>query len=175
MDIAIIDVVFIGVLIVFTLQCGAQGFVSELMSIAALIFGLIAAIFFFRKGGVVVRERFMLETDVLPEIVAFVMLFLLVFAIIKLLEMIFRKIIQGIQLSAMDRFLGVLFGLAEGVIVICLLLFLINIQPFFDPALLLKSSLFAELLLPFLVGSKWEELLDSVSRMRPPGGIFFHV
>ena len=170
MDIAIIDIVFIGIIIVFTLQCGSKGFVSEVMSAAALIFGLFAAIFFFRRGADVIRERFMGETKILPEIAAFVLVFLLVFAVIKLLEMIFKKIIQGIQLSAADRFLGIMFGLAEGIVVICLLLFLINVQPFFDSAALLQGSFFAKLLLPFLTGNKLENLLDSVALLDLPWG-----
>ena len=162
MNIAVLDMVFIGIIIVFTLHCGSKGFVSELMSAASLIFGLFAAIFFFRRGSTIVRDQFMPEGEVVPEIVAFILIFLIVFAIIKLIEMIFKKIIQGIQLSAVDRFLGVIFGFAEGIIVICLLLFLISIQPFFDSALLLKDSFFAELLLPFLTGDKLEDVLDSV-------------
>jgi len=162
MDIAVIDIVFIGIIIIFTLQCGSKGLVSELMSVAAVIFGVFAAIFFFRRGSIVVREQFMPERNLLPEIIAFVLIFLLIFAVLKLLEMIFKKIIMAIRLSALDRFLGVIFGLAEGIIVICLLLFIINIQPFFDATSILQESFFAELLLPFITGNRLEELAESV-------------
>jgi len=162
MNIAILDVVFIGIIIVFTLQCGSQGFVSKLMSMAALIFGLVAAIFFFRWGGDIIREQFMPEVKILPEVIAFAMLFLIVFAVFRIVEVVLKTFVEKIKLSSVDRFLGVIFGLAEGAIVVCLLLFLISIQPFFDSDSLLKGSFFAELLLPFLTGNKLEEMLDSI-------------
>ena len=163
MNIAILDIVFIGVIIVFTLHCGSKGFVSELMSTAAVVIGLFAAIFFFRRGSTIVRDQFMPEGEIVPEIIAFILVFLIIFAIIKLIEMIFKKIIKGIQLSAVDRFLGIIFGFAEGIVVICLLLFLINIQPFLDLSSLLQESIFAEHLLPFLTGNKLEDLLDTTA------------
>jgi len=161
MNIAIIDIVFLGIIAIFSLRCAIRGFVSELLSMAALIFGLLSAIFFFRKLAPIVRERFMPGIRALPEILSFVALFLAVFATIKLIELLLKEIIEGIQLNGPDHFLGFIFGFAEGVLVVCLLLFLITIQPLVHSGLILQGSFFADLLLPFIMGNR-KKALDSV-------------
>ena len=160
MEIAIIDIVFLGLIAVFALRCAVRGFVSELLSMAAVTLGLLSAIFFFRKAAVIIREK-LIPVRTLPEIIAFVALFLIVFGAIKLLEKMLKEIIEGIKLDGSDRFLGFLFGLAEGILVVCLLLFLLTIQPFVDSKPILNGSFFAELLIPLIMGKK-KEILDSV-------------
>ena len=175
MDIAIIDIVFFAIVAILTLRCAVRGFVSELMSMAAMILGLFTSIFFFRSGATIIRGRFLPGMMIIPEIIAFVLLFLIVFAAAKLIEMLLKSIIEAIQFGGADRFLGILFGFAEGIVIVCLLLFLINIQPFFDPASLLRGSIFAELLLPFIMGTK-RELLESIALLGDlPGGRSAHV
>jgi membrane protein required for colicin V production len=154
MDIAVIDVVFLGIIAIFAIRCAIRGLVSELMSMAALVFGILSAIFFFRKAAEIVRGRFMPDIKTLPEIISFIAIFIIVFVVIKFLESILKEIIAGIHLSGPDRFLGFILGLAEGVIIVCLLLFLINIQFFVDSSLILEKSFFADLLMPFIIGEK---------------------
>jgi membrane protein required for colicin V production len=161
MGIAIVDIVFLVIIAIFTLRCAIRGAVSEVLSMAALIFGLLSAIFFYKKAAFIVRERFMPNIKVLPEIISFVLLFLIVFGIIKILESILKGIVEGIRLKGPDHFLGVILGFAEGLVIVCLLLFIIHIQPFVQPAYILDGSFFAELLLPFIIGDK-ENITDSV-------------
>nr|AGS52309.1 putative Colicin V production protein, cvpA-like (dedE protein) (Pur regulon 18 kDa protein) [uncultured bacterium contig00061] len=144
MGVAVIDFVLIGIIIIFTLRCAVRGFVSELLSVAALVFGLLLAIFFFRAGAVIVRRLFMPDVRVFPEIISFIAIFLIVYIVVKILELILKSIIDGIRLGGLDRLLGFAFGLAEGIIVVCLLLFLINIQPFVDPEFILGESFLQE-------------------------------
>jgi membrane protein required for colicin V production len=164
MSVAVIDIVFLGLIIIFSLRCAVRGFVSEVLSMAALVFGLLTAIFFFRTGGQIVRNRFMPEMEIVPEIIAFVSLFMIVFIIIKILELMLKGIIDGIRLGGVDRFLGFFFGVAEGIIVVCLFLFLLSIQPFVDSELILGKSFAAKMLLPFIAGRK--------DRLEFPGEIF---
>jgi len=48
---SIIDIVFVGLIGLFMIRCYLKGFVSELLSMAALVLGLLAAIFFYKNGG----------------------------------------------------------------------------------------------------------------------------
>jgi membrane protein required for colicin V production len=141
------------------------------MSVAALILGLLSAIFFFRKAGEIVRDRFLPYPNALPEIVSFVALFLVVFVTIKIVEALLKEIITGVHLTGPDRFLGFLLGLAEGLIVVCLLLFIINIQPFVHPGVLVRDSFFAEILLPFIIGNRREQLESVVLIIKMSGEI----
>ena len=167
-NIAIIDIVFLGIIGISALRCGVRGFISEVLSIAAVIIGILSAIFFFRNGAVFVRDQFMPEVKVVPEIIAFLMIFVIAFAIVKIVEITLKNIIEGIRLGGLDRLLGFIFGFAEGLVIVCLLLFLLSIQPFFDSRVILEKSLFAEILLPFIMGTK-EELTEALVRLTVPG------
>ncbi|MDR2922925.1 MAG: CvpA family protein [Treponema sp.] len=163
MGLAVIDIIFLVIIGIFALRCGLRGIVSELMSMAALVLGLLAAIFFFRKTAELIRGKFIPDVKALPEIISFVAIFIAVFAIMKILETILKEIIIGIKLGGPDRFLGFFLGIAEGLVVVCLLLFLISVQPFVEPAVLLEGSLFADILMPFIIGTR-KELMESVAR-----------
>ena len=153
MNFAVMDIVFAALIVIFTLRCALKGFISELMSMASLVLGLLAALYFYKNGGEFVRMKFMPGMKILPEVIAFIALFLIVFLAIKLLELMLKEIIEGIRLGGADRFLGILFGMVEGVIVVSLILFLLSVQPLFDPAPLLGKSFFATILLPFITGT----------------------
>ncbi|MCL1836209.1 MAG: CvpA family protein [Treponema sp.] len=161
MDVAIIDIVFIIIIAGFALRCAAKGFVSALMSIAALICALLAAIFFFRNGALIIRKYLLSDIKVLPEIISFILLFLVIFTVVKLFEIFLRNSVQIIKLGAADRFLGLIFGIAQGTVFVCLLLFIFNIQPFFNVEPFLRESFFAKMLMPFISGDK-KEVLDTV-------------
>jgi len=174
MGLAVIDFVFLVIIAIFALRCALRGIVSELMSMAALVLGLLTAIFTFRKTAELIRGRFVPDVKALPEIISFVAVFLAVFAVIKIFETILKDIIDRIQLGGPDRFLGFFLGIAEGLVIVCLLLFLILVQPFVDSTLILEGSLLAKLLMPFIIGTK-KELFDSVARFNGTVGGFAYV
>jgi membrane protein required for colicin V production len=68
-----------------------------------------------------------------------------------------KSIIEGIQLGGLDRLLGFVFGTVEGLVIVCLLLFLISIQPFIQPDTILGKSFFAKMLLPLIMGNREEQ------------------
>jgi membrane protein required for colicin V production len=171
MGLAVIDIVFLILIAIFALRCALRGIVGELMSMAALVLGLLSAIFFFRKTAELIRGKFIPDVKALPEIVAFIGVFIIVFASIKILETILKDIIERIQLGGPDRFLGFFLGIAEGLVIVCLLLFLILVQPFVDPALILEGSFLADLLMPFIIGTR-KELMESVVRFNEVAGGF---
>jgi membrane protein required for colicin V production len=154
LEISVIDVIFILLLILFVVRCYLKGFVSELFSMAAVVLGLLASLFFYKNGGEYLRSRFWPELKLIPEVIAFISLFLIVFIVIKLLEIMLKGIINGVKLTGADRFLGIFFGMAEGIVVISLVVFVLRIQPLFDPSSILSESVFARLLLPLITGQE---------------------
>jgi membrane protein required for colicin V production len=153
--IAVIDIVFAVLALILTVRCALRGFIGELMSMASVALGLLTALLLYKNGGVFIRERFMPKVNTIPEILAFIVLFLIVFVLIKILARILKDIIEGIKLGGADRFLGILFGLLEGLIVISLILVVLTIQPLFDPAPILNKSIFADILLPIITGVEY--------------------
>jgi membrane protein required for colicin V production len=152
--IAVIDIIFAALIVLFTIRCYLRGFIRELLSMAGVVLGLLASFLLYKNGAAFIRVRFMpdLKIIIISEILAFIAIFLVVFIAMKILERLFRDIIQGIQLGGVDRVLGIFFGLAEGIIVVCLFLFVMGIQPLFNAEQVFGESLFARVLLPFITG-----------------------
>jgi membrane protein required for colicin V production len=147
---AVIDIIFLALIAILIIRCGLRGLVKELMSMASVALGLLAAVSFYRQGAAFVRTKILSDVDVLPELIAFVALLAIVFFAIKILEHILQDIILRIHLGGLDRALGLVFGLLEGLILARLILFVLNIQPLFDAEPLLEHSIIVKLLDPLM-------------------------
>jgi len=150
MGFSTIDIIFVSVILILVVRCTLRGFVEEFMSVAAITLGLIVAFLLYPQGAVYVKTK--LNIQVLPEALAFGVLFLGVFILVKIFEHILRDIVQRVQLGSLDRFLGILWGSVEGLLVVAMAIFVLSVQPLFDASSLLDKSLFAHYLLP-LIGS----------------------
>jgi membrane protein required for colicin V production len=147
-----LDIIFVALITLFTVRCYVKGFASEFLSMAAIVLATLAAVFFYKNAGNFLRNRFWQDLKTVPEVAGFVGLFLIVFLIVKMIEMMVKGIIDKIEVNRGDRFLGVIFGLIEGIAIVSLILFLLNIQPVFDSSKLLSESFFARLMLPLIIG-----------------------
>jgi membrane protein required for colicin V production len=161
MNLAIIDIVFIALIFILVIRCALHGFIAEIMSMAAVVLGLLAAFLFYKPGAAFVRTKILADMAVVPELIAFIALLAIVFFAIKILEHIIQDIISRINLGGLNHALGLVFGVLEGLLLVSLLLFVINIQPLFNPASLLEHSFFAKLLDP-LVGQLGLPALEGV-------------
>lgn len=144
-----LDMVFIVLAGLLVLRGFLKGFTGEFFSIASLALALIASVLLFRSGAAFIRSNY-LQMEFFPEILAFLIIFGAVFIAGKILEKLVKDIITRLNLDFLDKFLGIIIGLAEGFAVIALLLFLLKIQPLFDPQPFMGQSFFARLLLPYL-------------------------
>jgi membrane protein required for colicin V production len=143
-----IDIIFIALLLIVAIRCALRGFIEEVMSMASVVGGIFSAVFFYKRGGAFLREQYLGNFGAVPEILAFGILFFIPFAGIRIVEHIIKDIITRVNWGGIDRLLGVLFGIIEGIVLIALVLFVIDIQPLFDKNLLLEKSFFARFLLP---------------------------
>jgi membrane protein required for colicin V production len=148
MTFTVLDFIFAGLLAVIIIRCAVRGLVEEIMSMAALLLGVVGAFFLYPSGAAFIRTK--LDLRFIPEILAFVGIFVIIFILVKVVEYMLRDIITRINLGWLDRLLGFVFGVAEGFIVISLLIFIIYIQPVFKAGELLQSSFFARLLIPLI-------------------------
>jgi membrane protein required for colicin V production len=145
---AIIDIVFLVLTVIFIIRCGLRGLIKEVMSMAAVALGLFAAVSFYRPGAAFVRTKILADVAALPELIAFVSILAIVFFAIKILEHIIHDIIARINVGGLDHALGLAFGVLEGLIVVRLIIFALDIQPLFDAESLLEHSIFARVLDP---------------------------
>jgi len=147
---SIMDIIFLALTGLLMIRCFFKGFLAEIFSMAAVILGLLAALFLHKNGGIFLKERFWPELDLIPKIVAFAAIFLIVYLIVKVVQLILADIIHKIKLAGADRFLGLILGFMEGMIVICFTVFILHIQPLFDAGELLSDSFFGRFLLPLI-------------------------
>jgi membrane protein required for colicin V production len=150
-NVAFIDLVF-GLLIVLLLIRGhIKGLVAEVLSWASLVLGILASVFLYKNGAELIRTKMLRTVKYLPEIMAFLLIFLIVFLIIKMFEKVLRDVINGVRLGGVDKLLGTIFGFIEGLALVSLILFILSIQPLFEPSAVLQGSIFAEILLPLII------------------------
>lgn len=141
-----IDVVFISLGLILIVRCALRGFIEEFMSMAAIILGLFTGTLLYKNGAIYIREQF--SITVLTELIAFVVLFLIAFVLVKILEYILRDIVDRINLGTVDHLFGVFLGFVEAMIVIMIILFVLQVQPLFNPVGVLENSIFAKYLIP---------------------------
>ncbi|MDR1148098.1 MAG: CvpA family protein [Spirochaetaceae bacterium] len=146
MSYALIDIVLMLLLLIITIRAALHGFVEEVFGVAWLILGLIFAVKFYVKGAAFIRTKILQDVKILPEVLAFIALFLIVFVIVKAVTFMLKDIIEKIRLGGLDHFLGALFGILEGLAAAALVIFIINVQPLFDKDAVLKGSIFNQVL-----------------------------
>ncbi|MDR1443837.1 MAG: CvpA family protein [Treponema sp.] len=160
----VIDYICTALIMLLVIRCTLRGFISEFMTLASLVLGTLGSLFLYRSCAVFLRDhglktftenipgfiRNLLPGLVqnIPEILAFILIFVAVFFTVKLVGYLLKDIIQRISLGGADRFLGFLFGLIEGIVIVSLLLLGLRTQPVFDASPILEGSFFAGLLFP---------------------------
>lgn len=154
-----LDWILLALLALAAIRGYARGIVQELFSVAAPVAGLAAALFLYKWGAELLSTRFGLT--VLPEVVAFAALFLIAFLLVKILAKVLREGLEAAELDKLDKVLGFVLGLAEGLVIIAVVLIIIQVQPIFDASALLADSIFAKTILP-IVGPSVSKALESV-------------
>jgi membrane protein required for colicin V production len=77
-------------------------------------------------------------------------IFVIVYLLVKLLEGILHRVLDKIHLEKLDRVLGFFLGLAEGGLAVVLLVYLMHVQPIFDLQALLDNSTIARFVLEII-------------------------
>lgn len=148
MTFEVIDIVFALLIVIAAIRGAFRGFVMEVGSMAALILSFACAIIFYKPVALILERQF--GHSLWNPLISFLILFLLVYLLVKLVQRMLQNVIERLNLDRLDSALGFFLGIAEGLLVVGVALFVINWQPFFDPKGLLGSSFFARMLFPVL-------------------------
>jgi membrane protein required for colicin V production len=144
------DLLFLLIAVFFVIKGFIRGFISEFMSMAALILGLIAALMFQNQVAALLKD--MVKSDTFRPLVAFFILFIGTYIVIKLLEMLLHNAIEAIKMNSLDRLLGILWGLLETSVIILIVVFLIYRFKFKAGMSFLDESVVAKYARDFLDG-----------------------
>jgi membrane protein required for colicin V production len=151
-----LDWIFIVILVLLGVRCMVRGFVTELLSVAALLGGLLAALLLYKSAGaLLVLWGVAAKGAAITDILGFIAVFALAFIIVKLIERLLKEGIEAAELGGIDRALGLLLGLAEGLVLVSLVLIVMSLlEPAFKStpgyAKLLEGSAFARFILPII-------------------------
>lgn len=147
-DVNPLDIVLIVIIAAAAIRCAFKGFIAEFMSFAAIILGVVAAVFFSKAGAILIDTYVGFSNW--NQIVAFLVIFILVYLLMKLLEGILYRILDKIHLERLDRVLGLFLGLVEGGLAVMLVVYIMRVQPIFDLQPLLDGSVLARFILEII-------------------------
>ena len=142
------DLLFLLIAVFFVIKGFFRGFISEFMSMAALIVGLLAALVFQNQVAALLKE--MIKNDTLRPLAAFFLIFLGTYIIIKLLELMLHNAIEAIKMNSLDRLLGFVWGLLETSVIILIVVYLIYSLKFKAGMSFLEESTVAQYAREFL-------------------------
>jgi membrane protein required for colicin V production len=142
------DIFLVLLVVVVIVKVTLTGFVTEFFSRAAVIVGALGAVLFYKRLSPVIVHLY--AAAVFPDVIAFLLIFLIGYLAVKLVQQLAGSVIQGDSLNNLDHALGFFLGIVEGVLFVAVLLFAIRTQTFFDVSFLTRDSLFARFFDSFL-------------------------
>lgn len=138
MSFSVLDYIFFIIILVFAIAALIKGFIDEVFGKASWILGILGGVLFYADLAVYFESK--IASAALRNVLAFMLIFIIVFLVLKIIGAVIKKIFELNILKSLDRALGLFFGLVEGCAIVGFIIFLISIQPFFDPMPLLNES-----------------------------------
>ena len=151
-----VDMVIIGVVLVSALISLIRGFVREAFSLAVWIIAFWVSWTFFRDLSLSL-DRYIATPSVRLG-VAFLALMILSLAIGGLINYLVIRLIVSTGLSGSDRFIGMIFGAARGILLVAVLVLLAGLTPLVEDPWWQQS-----LLIPY-----FQELAIWLKALLPP-------
>lgn len=105
-----------------------RGLVAEVLALA--VWGAAFWVAWWLGPRVATAFRGTIDEPSIRIIVGYALCFVAILILGALLKFVLAKLVQGTGLSGSDRLLGMLFGLARGVLLVTLLVFLLEFTPF---------------------------------------------
>jgi membrane protein required for colicin V production len=148
-----LDWIFVVLIFLLGARCMARGFIAELLSVASVVLGLLAALLLYKGAAALLRDKLGVKT--LPEVLAFAAIFLIVFIIVRIIDRLVSEGIEASQLGGLDRVLGLVLGLVEGILVTAIVLVALSLlRPVLKSAVdlskLIDGSAFGRVILPIV-------------------------
>jgi membrane protein required for colicin V production len=112
-DIAVIVILLLSALLAF-----ARGLVREVLSVGAWVGAAFATLYLFPHVLPIVQQ--VVAKDLIAKAVAGIGIFLVALILLSIISHQLSKGVRGSALSAVDRSLGFVFGIARGAVIVCL-------------------------------------------------------
>ena len=150
MTFSVIDIVFLVVIVLFTIIGVVKGFIDNLFGKLSWILAMLGSFFFYDRVATYLLSG--ISNKIIANILAFLILFVVIFIVVKLLQVVLGKVFSGKILGSLDKALGFFFGLVEGLAIVTLVMFLLSNQPFFSIEGFTSDSFFFNIFTKYLFG-----------------------
>lgn len=151
MTLTFLDMLFSVVILAIAILAMINGFIKEIFGKLAVILALVAAFSFCSLLEPYVEGFF--KIPILSIIIAFLLIFVATFLLVKIIQMLVGAVFSGEIMRSLDRVLGFMFGLAEGLFIVSIFLIIVASQPWFNVRDVIEKSLYWQILSPILTPS----------------------
>jgi len=136
-----VDYILLGVIVISALLSLWRGFVTEAISLLSWIVGLWVAVVFFQDLAHLMKDW--IDTPSIRDVSAFAILFVGTVLVGGLVNYLAGQLVAKTGLTATDRVLGMLFGIARGIVIVAVLVLLAGLtalpqDPWWQEAMLLE-------------------------------------
>jgi len=107
-----------------------KGFIIELATLIGIALGILAAYYFADDLQNLLKDYFTFG-DTATRIVSYIIVFIIVWLLVYILGKIAEKTFDLVALGWLNKLLGAIIGIAKGIVLVCVILFLIEK---FDPS-----------------------------------------
>ena len=114
----VVDIAILAVLLLSALAAFSRGFVREVLAVASWIAAIFAVVYLLVPLRPFLRQY--ISYNLAADIITGAVIFVVALAICATLSSYLSRNIRSGALGAIDRSLGLLFGLARGVVLVCL-------------------------------------------------------
>ncbi len=121
-----IDLIIVVLLILGAVRGFTDGFIKELASLVALILGIWGAIKFSSFTAEKLYEYFDM-TGRFVGIIAFMVTFVVIVILIHFIGLIVDKFVEAIELSFLNRLVGIVFGLFKTALILSVIFVILNV------------------------------------------------
>ena len=114
----VVDIAILAVLLLSALAAFSRGFVREVLAVASWVAAIFAVIYLLAPLRPFLRQY--ISYNLVADVITGAVIFVVTLAVCATLSSFLSRNIRSGALGAIDRSLGLLFGLARGAILVCL-------------------------------------------------------
>lgn len=143
MTFTVVDWVFSLIILLFAVGGVIKGFIDNVFGKIAFVAGILLGYLFYKDiANGLLKD---IKVPLAANVIAFLLIFVVVFLVIKIVQMIVARVFQWSILKSLDRTLGFIFGLVEGAVIVCLIIFLLTAQPFININPIFEDSFYVNI------------------------------
>lgn len=140
MTFSLVDIFFIILIFLCAVICCAKGFIKVVFGQSALVLGIWVAVLFYKKIFPYMDK--LIHHQYLSIILSFILLFLIVYLFVMIIRQCIGNVFEGEIFGGLDKTLGLIFGLIEGLAIVAVIFVVLAVQPWFDLSSIMNNSFF---------------------------------